>query len=200
MTCSPRRTGGAIRAGPGEADRPWPCGPPPVTGSMIAAVTDDLRAMSRPVCGCDHRVWHPGRLGHRVIVTSPMIQHGGHAGRAGYLHCRPRPAQAAGVRGTAACRRASAACWPGAGRQYRRGPTSHRRPPRPDLVAGDGRQVRVGPTRTTHLHSCRPPFLPRKADCRRGDVSGRTGRRRRGWNSRSWRRCAGCGCRPSWAR
>jgi hypothetical protein len=35
-----------MRAGPGEPGRPWPCGLPPVTGSMIAAVTDDLSAAS----------------------------------------------------------------------------------------------------------------------------------------------------------
>ena len=32
-----------MRAGPGEPGWPRPCGPPAVTGSMIAAVTDDQK-------------------------------------------------------------------------------------------------------------------------------------------------------------
>jgi len=35
-----------MRAGPGEPGPPWRCGPPPVTASMIVAVTDDLPAAS----------------------------------------------------------------------------------------------------------------------------------------------------------
>ena len=40
-----------MRAGPGESERPWPCGMQPVTGSMIAAVTDDLTEIRGAVKG-----------------------------------------------------------------------------------------------------------------------------------------------------
>jgi len=66
MTCRPRRTGRTARADPGEPDWPWPCGPPPVTGSMIAAVTDDLSATSpasRRMCSSSQG---SGWLGYRV--------------------------------------------------------------------------------------------------------------------------------------
>ena len=46
MTFPPGMTGGVAHAGPGEPGRPWSSGPPPVAGSIAAAVTGDPPAVA----------------------------------------------------------------------------------------------------------------------------------------------------------